>query len=120
MAKKEEKKTLFFKAKMEMTHIGTKLVKFRVKESDGLDINDMHHIHVNREDFPRDENFSFDFMDRNIEIPKEPKNPGKDAMKVDVMEYEKAMAEIKALKKMKDKQDGFKALRNMEIIIQGV
>ena len=121
MSKKEEKKKkVMFRAKLEMTDIGMKLVKFRVTEHEGIGITDLHHLHVDRADFPRDENFSFDFMNRDIEIPKEPKTPGEKAMRTDIMEYEESLAGIRATKKMKAKQDAFRAFRVMEIIVREV
>ena len=120
MAKEKEKiKKVMFKAKLEMTDIGIKLVKFRVTEHEGIGITDLHHLHADRADFPRDENFSFDFMNRDIVIEDEPKAPGKEAMKTDIMEYEEAMAAIRAAKKTKAKQDAFRAFRDMEIVITG-
>jgi len=61
-----------FTAQLEMTAIHPKVVRFRVTSHKGLGVLGLHHIEVDRADFPKDDDFNMDFinMDLPTDLPK--------------------------------------------------
>jgi len=58
-----------FTAQLEMTAIHPKVVRYRVTGHKGLEITGLHHLEMNREEFPKDDDFNMDFI--NMDLPKD-------------------------------------------------
>ena len=61
-----------FTAQLEMTAIHPKVVRFRVTGHKGLGVLSLHHIEMDRANFPKDDDFNMDFinMDLPTDLPK--------------------------------------------------
>jgi len=67
--KVEQETQELFTAQLEMTAIHPKVVRFRVTGHQGLDIFGLHHIEVDRANFPKDDDFNMGFI--NMDLPKD-------------------------------------------------
>lgn len=55
-----------FTAKLEMTTIHPKSVRFRVTGHKGFGVIGLHHIEVDRRNFPKDDDFNMGFIDMKL------------------------------------------------------
>lgn len=107
--KEPEKKTLF-RAGLEMTKIVESGVRFRVVNPRGLNVLDLHHIQIHRNEFPREENFSLDFLNRDLDKA-EAWTPKEDLTEPEKRDRKKALEELKKLQARLGKH------RRLEILI---
>ena len=57
-----------FSAQLEMTTIHPKVVRYRVTGHKGLGVLGLHHIELDRANFPKDDDFNMGFI--NMKLPK--------------------------------------------------
>ena len=107
MAGKKVKKDVF-KAGLELTTIHPKVVRYRVTNSRGFNVLGLHHIEVDREDLPKEDNFNMDFINANL--PDE-------AIPEKNVDLESAQ---EALDNLKKKQEGYRVYKRYELIIREV
>lgn len=93
----------YFAADLEMERISKYNVRYKVKNHSGFGVENLTHIQVSRKDFPKDDDFSMDFI--NADLQKLGKTGDRDD--------EKSVAKLIA------KQDGFKQLKNLKLMIVG-
>ena len=58
-----------FSAKLEMTTIHPKVVRYRVTRHKGLGVLGLHHVEIDRSNFPKDDDFNMGFI--NMKLPKD-------------------------------------------------
>ena len=58
-----------FSAKLEMTTIHPKVVRYRVTHHKGLGVIGLHHVEIDRRNFPKDDDFNMGFID--MKLPKD-------------------------------------------------
>jgi len=108
-AEKEKRKDILFEAKAELTAIRKDSCRFRVgpnkheekKPTGFINITNLTHFDVPREHFPKDDDFSLDFI--NSDIDKRAKTIWKD--------------DPKAVEKLKEKQAEFKKFTVVKIVM---
>lgn len=61
-----------FTAQLEMTTIHPKVVRYRVTHHNGLGVIGLHHIEIDRRNFPKDDDFNMDFINKELskDVPK--------------------------------------------------
>ena len=101
--KKSNEEKVVFSADLSMRRIAKHGVRYRVENPEGLAINDLHHIEVDRAFFPKDDNFSMDFMNVEILPQGDPEE-----------QTEQYLAGLKSLKK---KQAEFRKFLALKLVI---
>ena len=99
MGKKEEKvQAKWFEAGLEMQRISKYTVRYKVKSPSGLNVVNLDHLEIARSDFPKDDNFSMDFI--NEDIPTQARTGDKDSA-VGVAALLKKQAQFRVYKNLK-------------------
>jgi hypothetical protein len=102
MSKKESKvDAKWFEADLEMERISKYSVRYLVKNPIGLKVQNLSTVDISRSDFPKDDDYSMDFI--NSDIPAIAKSGDKDI----------ASGVAKLLKKQAD----FRTLKNLKLYI---
>lgn len=116
MSKKD--KDILFSAILELENISGKVVKFKVKGSDGANVLNLHHIEIDRKDFPKDDNFNMDFINSNLDKAERPGVPKKLRKEEEIAEANKQID--KAQEKMLKKQSDYKTMTRYELVIKKI
>jgi len=115
MAKRE-----IYSADLVMTKIHNSGVRFRVERQRGVKILDLHHVIIDRDSFPRDDNFSLGFIDGDIKPAEMMKKPDKDASQKKIQEYNDFMVVKEATDKIMKKQKDFMKFKKYKIVINEI
>ena len=94
---------VIFSADLQMRRISKQGVRYAIENPEGLALNDLHHIEVGRAFFPKDDNFSMDFMNVDLKPQGDPAEQTKD--------------HLEAIKSLKKKQAEFRKFLKFKLVI---
>ena len=93
-----------FSADLVLTSINKKEVKFRVEHPQGLKVQNLHHLIMDRLEFPMDDNFNMDFMTADLNNLPRPVDPNE-------------VPDQKSIGALKKKQAEFRKFMNLRVAI---
>ena len=111
--KKKAEAEELFTAELEMTRIVESGVRYRVIKPKGINVLNLHHLEIAREDFPRDDDFSMNFMGLDLD-----KIGAYTEDEAERMTDEEKKTVQKTFEALKEKQAEFRKFQRFELVIR--